>query len=153
MANSKNKLLLRCRWCFVRNELVVSFPSSQLAIEYQRMNPEGRIYAPTGDNLSVKDVYLPRPEGLISIRSSSQAEHYSLALEFRSETEARQWNEKVSISTIFPDRSKTHAYINKWFAISSQNPEPRTSFQQEDPRLKPRERQKHYDFDKFAVYP
>ena len=114
MTHENPKISLSSRWCFIRDELVIGFPSAQLAHEYQRMNHEGRIYA------SEKDVYLPRPEGLISLRSSSQGEHYSLVLEFRSEMEARAWKEKVLISSMFPDRSRTYAYINKSFAMPSQ---------------------------------
>ena len=118
MSYRDSKVSLNSRWCFTRNELVISFPDSQLAQDYQRYNPEGRIFA-TSREYTDTDVYLPHPEGLQSIRSSSQGEHFSLVLEFGSEKEARAWDQKVLISTIFPDRSKTLAYINKRFTMAS----------------------------------
>lgn len=116
MANHDPKISLSSRWCFNRNELVITFPSAQLALEYQRSNPEGRIFAESREYTD-KDVYLPRPEGLSCLRSSTQGNFFSLVLEFDSEREARAWDEKVLICTIFPDRSKTHAYINKRFLM------------------------------------
>ena len=90
-----------------RNELAIGFPDSQTASEYQRANPEGRIYAEAN-----KEVYLPRPEGLIAIRSSSQAA-YSLVLEFVSEEQTRAWHSKSLLSSILSDHVKTRAYLQR----------------------------------------
>ncbi len=107
------KLELNARWCFTQNELVINFPDSQSALEYQRANSEGRIFANSN-----KNVYLPRPEGLRAIRGSSQGIKYCLVLEFRSEKAAFAWHSRSKISTIYPDhrhrpeRAKTCVYIN-----------------------------------------
>lgn len=92
------KCFLNTRWCFIHNELVIGFPDSRLASDYQQANPEGRIYANAN-----KEVYLPRPEGMVSLRSSSRSDHFSFVLEFRSEEETRAWHKKARISTMFPD--------------------------------------------------
>ena len=118
MANFDPRISLSSRWCFKRDELVITFPTQQLALDYQRANPEGRIFASLWENTN-NDVYLPRPEGLKSLRSSTQSEFFSLVLEFNSESQARTWNDKVLFSTIYSDRSKTHAYINKKLLMPS----------------------------------
>ncbi len=101
-------------WCFHRNELVISFPDAQLAAKYQRANPEGRIYSNLlEDDQASKEVYLPRPEGLLSLRSSSQGQSYSLVLDFATEDNARVWHEKALITSIIPDRSKKRVYISR----------------------------------------
>ena len=99
------KLPLSSWWCLIRNELVIGFPNSQSASEYQRANPEGRILSQ-----ATRDVYLPRPQGLIGIRCSSQKD-YSLVLEFASEEETMAWHAKALISSVFPDYIKTRAYL------------------------------------------
>ena len=99
------KISLSSRRCFIRTELVINFPDSQSAIEYQRANPEGRIFA-----LAPNEVYLPRPQGLISIRSSSQTD-FSIVLEFASEKETRAWHGKMLLTSIFLDHVKTRAYL------------------------------------------
>ena len=101
------KISLGSWWCLTRNELIISFPDAQLASEYQRANPEGRIFVQAGN-----EVYLPRPKGLIAIRSSSQST-YSLVLEFSSGEDTRAWHNKVLISSIFPDHVKTRAYVHR----------------------------------------
>lgn len=105
--NMSTKVSLSSRWCLTRNELVISFPDWQTASDYQRANPEGRIYTPAN-----KEVYIPRPEGLIAIRSSSQS-IYSLVLEFASEEETNAWHRKILISSIFPDHVTTRAYLHR----------------------------------------
>jgi hypothetical protein len=101
-------------WCFHRNELVISFLDAQLAAKYQRANPEGRIYSNLSqDDQASKEVYLPRPEGLLSLRSSSQGQSYSLVLDFATEDNARVWHEKALITSIIPDRSKKRVYISR----------------------------------------
>ena len=99
------KVPLSSWWCLIRNELVISFPDSQSASEYQRANPEGRILSQAN-----REVYLPRPQGLIAIRCSSQS-NYSLVLEFASEEETMAWHTKVLISSVFSAYIKTRAYI------------------------------------------
>ena len=117
MFNDSN-VILNSRWCFNRNELVITFPNSRTACEYQRINPEARIFGNSRE-YSDKDVYLPHPQGLSSLRGSSQGEHFSLVLEFASEREARAWDEKVLIGSILGERSKVHVYINKKFTMGS----------------------------------
>lgn len=99
------KVPLTSRWCLIRNELVIGFPDSQSASEYQRANPEGRILSQAS-----REVYLPRPQGLTGIRCSSQKD-YSLVLEFVSEEETMTWHAKVLISSVFLGFIKTRAYL------------------------------------------
>ena len=119
MANVDIRISLTSRWCFKRDEIVITFPTTQSALEYQRLNPEGRILGNSRGHTS-KDVFLPRPEGLVSIRSSTQGEFFSLVLDFESEMEAAAWNGKVLISTMYPERSRASAYINKKFLMPNQ---------------------------------
>ena len=55
-------------------------------------------------------MYLPRPQGLIAIRCSSQS-NYPLVLDFASEEETTAWHAKVLISSVFSDYIKTRAYL------------------------------------------
>ncbi len=113
------KLEFNAWWCFTQNELVINFPDSQSALEYQRANSQGRIFGNTQQN-SDKDVYLPRPEGLRGIHGTSPGKKYSLILVFWSEREALAWHSRSQISTILPEhvnakpeKFRTSVYINR----------------------------------------
>ena len=100
-----SKIQLACYWCFQHNELVLSFPEAYLATLYQQRNPEGRIYSSPKSEQASNEVYLPRPDGLIRLHSSSQDQSYSLVLEFAKKGQAEDWYEKTLISSfcLFPE--------------------------------------------------
>ena len=108
-----SKIQFTCYWCFQRNELVVSFPDAYLATVYQDANPEGRIFSSSKSEQERKEVYLPRPDGISSLRSSSQGQSYSLVLEFAKKGQAEDWHKKALIGSMFPERSTTCVYINR----------------------------------------
>lgn len=108
-----SKIQLTCYWSFQRNELVVSFSDPYLATVYQDANPEGRIYSSTKNGQERNEVYLPRPDGISCLRSSSQGQSYSLVLEFAKEGQAEDWHKKALIGSMFPERSPTCVYINR----------------------------------------
>ena len=108
-----SKIQLTCYWCFQRNELVVSFPNAYLATVYQDANPEGRIYSSSKTEQERNEVYLPSPDGISFLRSSSQGQIYSLVLEFAKKRQAEDWHKKALIGSMFPERSATCVYINR----------------------------------------
>ena len=108
-----SKIQLACHWSFQRDELVVSFPDAYLATVYQDANPEGRIYSSSKSEQERNEVYLPRPDGIICLRASSQGQSYSLVLEFAKEGQAEEWHKKALIGSMFPERSATCVYMNR----------------------------------------
>ena len=108
-----SKIQLTCYWSFQRNELVVGLPDAYLATVYQDANPEGRIYSSSKSEEERNEVYLPRPDGIICLRSSSQGQSYSLVLQFAMKGQAEDWHKKALIGSMFPDRSATCVYINR----------------------------------------
>ena len=97
MANN-DSVSTSIRYCFKRKEFVVRFPDSQLASEYQRANPEGRILL----DQSSRDVYLPLPDMLSSIRASSQS-GYSFVLAFDSARAASAWSNNAGLGLVSAD--------------------------------------------------
>lgn len=88
-------LALRVKYCLQRKELVIQFPSSEAAITYQRINPEGRILY----SENPRDIYLPIWDTMISFRSTTHSAS-SFVVKFKSEDAARKWSDQVKIATL-----------------------------------------------------
>ena len=74
---------LELRFDLERKELVITFETERQARDYQRKNPEGRIYS----DGSRRDVWLPMLPGMKYIRASS----VGLAICFTSPVLAKRW--------------------------------------------------------------
>ena len=98
MTKKNKNVPIRVRFCFKRNEFVIHFDESQSASDYQRRNPERRIFA----DESSKDVYLPLPSSMASLRASSNTE-FSFVIRFYSEGAASSWSSKSGLGSVSAD--------------------------------------------------